>query len=238
VSDAPVELDELVDLKMLPAWVNEPAPTERYAGHEGEDLRERRSHDRRPRDKRDRIENVQGRVSIARLKKGKCRSDRFGRIVGLRVRRIDFGKIVRGLLIASSVAVRLALRSGRWPPIAVKFLPRVSAFEKRRRANQVRPRSRIRYSHWRGFFWRKRTRHDVQLAAPPESPLFQLAKTGDVSVDRQFLERNAFRIAQADFYKVDITEMEPIKGNFTNVARCRLSGTLLGPTNHHDLNLA
>src|SRR5437899_9665684 len=52
VPDAPVELDELVDLKMLPAWVNEPAPTERYAGHEGEDRLDRRSRDRRPRDKR------------------------------------------------------------------------------------------------------------------------------------------------------------------------------------------
>ncbi len=28
-------------------------------------------------------------------------------------------------------------------------------------------------------------------------------------------------------------ENEPIKGNFSNVARCRLSGTLLGPTNYH-----
>src|SRR5213079_2601927 len=27
---------------------------------------------------------------------------------------------------------------------------------------------------------------------------------------------------------------DPIKGNFSNVARCRLSGTLLGPTNHHN----
>ena len=30
-----------------------------------------------------------------------------------------------------------------------------------------------------------------------------------------------------------MTQSEPIKGNFTSVARCRLSGTLLGPTNHH-----
>ncbi len=80
----------------------------------------------------------------------------------------------------------------------------------------------------------KATRHDVQLTAPAESPLFQLGENGAVSVDRQFLERNAFRFAQKDFYKIDITETEPIKGNFTNVARCKLSGTLLGPTNHHD----
>jgi len=29
-------------------------------------------------------------------------------------------------------------------------------------------------------------------------------------------------------------ETDPIKGNFSNVARCRLSGTLLGPTNYHN----
>src|SRR6202022_3026288 len=47
-------------------------------------------------------------------------------------------------------------------------------------------------------------------------------------------ENNAFRFAKEDFYKIDITEADPIKGNFSNVARCKLSGTLLGPTNHHD----
>jgi hypothetical protein len=30
-----------------------------------------------------------------------------------------------------------------------------------------------------------------------------------------------------------VTQSEPIKGNFTSVARCRLSGVLLGPPNHH-----
>src|SRR2546423_13613659 len=70
------------------------------------------------------IENVQGRVSIARLKKGKCRSDRFGRIVGLRARRIDIGKIGRGLLIASPVAVRLAPWTRRLRPSRANFLPR------------------------------------------------------------------------------------------------------------------
>src|SRR5437867_7008459 len=55
-----------------------------------------------------------------------------------------------------------------------------------------------------------------------------------VSVDREFLERNSFRFAQRDFYQMDVVETDPIKGNFSNVARCRLSGTLLGPTNYHN----
>jgi hypothetical protein len=71
------------------------------------------------------------------------------------------------------------------------------------------------------------------LTAKAESPLYQLGENGAVSLDRDFLERNAFRFAHEDFYKIDITQSEPIKGNFSNVARCRLSGTLLGPTNYH-----
>jgi hypothetical protein len=119
------------------------------------------------------------------------------------------------------------------PPIAVKFLPRMSAFQNV--VAQIKSGS-VAYSVFAlaRLFLEKATRHDVQLTAPPDSPLFQLGENGAVSVDRQFLERNAFRFAQPDFYKIDITETEPIKGNFTNVARCRLSGTFLGPTNHHD----
>ena len=119
------------------------------------------------------------------------------------------------------------------PPIAVKFLPRMSAFQNV--VAQIKSGS-VAYSVFAlaRLFLEKATRHDVQLTAPPESPLFQLGENGAISVDRQFLERSAFRFAQSDFYKVDVTETEPIKGNFTNVARCRLSGTFLGPTNHHD----
>jgi len=85
-------------------------------------------------------------------------------------------------------------------------------------------------AHW---FLQKPERYDVHLQTRSESPLFQLGKNGPISVDRQFLENNAFRFVQKDFYKIDITQTEPIKGNFTSVARDPLSGTLLGPTNHH-----
>src|SRR4029077_8806018 len=77
-------------------------------------------------------------------------------------------------------------------------------------------------------------RYSVRLTADAESPLFQLGEGGAVSLDRQFLERNAFRLTQSSFYQIEVTQSDPIKGNFTNVARCKLSGTLLGPTNHHD----
>ncbi|HEX4638928.1 MAG TPA: hypothetical protein VH170_05520 [Chthoniobacterales bacterium] len=119
------------------------------------------------------------------------------------------------------------------PPIAVKFLPRTSAFENV--VAQIKSGS-VAYSLFSlaRLFLEKAARHDVKLIAPAESPLFQLGENGPVSTDRQFLERSAFRFAQSDFYKIDITETEPIKGNFSNVARERLSGTVLGPTNRHD----
>jgi hypothetical protein len=117
--------------------------------------------------------------------------------------------------------------------MAVKFLPRVSAFENV--VAQIKSGT-LAYSLFAlaRLFLEKPTRYEAQLTATAESPLFQLGENGAVSTDREFLERSAFRLAKSDFYKIDVTKTEPIKGNFTNVARCRLSGTLLGPTNHHD----
>ena len=73
----------------------------------------------------------------------------------------------------------------------------------------------------------------MHLTAKPEAPLYRLGEEGAVSADRSFLEANAFRLGQANSYKIEVVQSEPIKGNFTSVARCRASGTLLGPTNHH-----
>ena len=102
----------------------------------------------------------------------------------------------------------------------MKFLPRTAAFENV--VAQIKSSS-VAYSLFAlaRLFLGKATRHDVQLVAPPETPLFQLGENGAVSVDRHFLERNAFRFAQSDFYTIDIAKTEPIKGNFTNVARDR-----------------
>jgi len=119
------------------------------------------------------------------------------------------------------------------PPITVKFLPRAAAFENVVAQIKSGPVAYSLFALAR-LFLEKATRHDVKLTAPTESLLFQLGENGAISTDRHFLERSAFRFGQGDFYKIDVTETEPIKGNFTNVARDRLSGTVLGPTNHHD----
>jgi hypothetical protein len=228
VPDGSLDLDELVDLKMLPAWVSEPPPSQRYAAHAGEDREDRRSRDRRPRDRRppdrkgprrdfNRAPSKQGQPERPRQHdrqpprgRDRHRKDRHHR----------------------SPPKRSASEKPL-PPIAVKFLPRAAAFENV--VEQIKSGA-VAYSLFAlaRLFLEKATRHDVQLRAPEGVSLFQLGENGAVAVDRPFLERNAFQAAQSDFYKIDITETEPIKGNFTNVARDRLSGTLLGPTNHHN----
>jgi hypothetical protein len=84
------------------------------------------------------------------------------------------------------------------------------------------------------MFLAKPERHRVRItAAASGTPLFQLGENGPVSLDRAILERHAFAAVQDQFYAAETTQREPLKGNFTNVARCRLTGKLLGPTNYH-----
>ncbi len=137
--------------------------------------------------------------------------------------------------IEPKIAVRpTALRSLRQSHSRerIRFLPRQNVFENV--VAQIKSGS-VAYSLFvlARLFLEKAGRYEVRLTAKAEAPLFQLGEDGGISVDREFLERNAFRFAQRDFYQVNVVESDPIKGNFSNVARCRLSGTLLGPTNHH-----
>src|SRR5207249_3433630 len=117
--------------------------------------------------------------------------------------------------------------------ITVRFLPDSTVFDNV--DAQIKSAS-VAYSVFAlaRLFLEKPERYDVRLTAKAESPVYRLGKNGAMSLDRDFLERNAFRFTRENFYKIDITQSDPIKGNFSNVARCRLSGTLLGPTNHHN----
>jgi len=63
--------------------------------------------------------------------------------------------------------------------------------------------------------------------------LYQVGENGPVWTDRAAAERAAFPIAREKYY-VEVTEQrEAPKGNFSNVARCRANGVLLGPTSYH-----
>ncbi len=87
------------------------------------------------------------------------------------------------------------------------------------------------------MFLQEPERHCVQVTVSPEAPagtmLYQLGDDGPVTTDRAILEKTAFETEKDKFYAEESIQKEPLKGNFTNVARERLSGTLLGPTNYH-----
>ena len=228
VAASSVDLVELLELKMLPAWVNEPAKTKSYTHTEGGEGRRQGGPDRprRPSGKRP-TSNIQRPTSKA--DKGNRADERFYR--KKRERRPRQGKD-RDREDRHRQDRPETLRS--FPPqLTVRFLPHPPAFESV--VAQIKGGS-VAYSLFAlaRLFLEKPARYDVRLTATAESPLFRLGEGGAISADRQFLERNAFRFAQTDFYKLDIREMEPIRGNFSNVARCKLSGTVLGPTNHHD----
>jgi len=201
---------DLVDLKMLPAWANEPAHTNDYSSFEGEDARPPE------------------------------RFNRGGQGGGERPRRPAKSRDAKGRRPA-----RTEPPAGGWPrasvrepervalpPVAVRFVPHPPALESV--IAQIKSGS-VAYSVFAlaRLFLDKPERYDVQLTVPEGTELYQLGENGPVALDRSVVESGAFTTVKEEFYAIEIVQSEPIKGNFTNVARCRLSGTLLGPTNHH-----
>lgn len=220
----PVEPVDLLDLKLLPAWLKEPSDTKQYKDYHGEEGESRgrgeRDGDRRfrkPKSPRP-FGEKRGMVRPERPRGPKDRHhrDRPPDSRGKQKPRQD--------LPATPPPKPLE--------IEIRFVPHAPALENV--TVQIQSGS-VAYSLFAlaRLFLEKPERYDVHLKTKPESPLYQLGENGALSADREFLERSAFRLAREDFYKIDVTESEPIKGNFTNVARCKLSRTLLGPTNHH-----
>jgi len=248
MSSSPVEPADLIDLKLLPAWVKEPAEPRSYEHYTGEEREGPRDGRRPPRDKRDHkfkrsafkgqrpfqarktdadepkkvgrnSESVRERGRSSRRSPSRAEADRARR-------RMDHGEDRQSRDQRPPVA-RVPLE------ITTRFLPYSRVFENV--AAQIKSGS-VAYSVFAlaRLFLEKPERYEVRLTAKAGSPLYPLGENGAVSLNRELLEGNAFQLAHEDFYKIDITQTDPIKGNFSNVARCRLSGTLLGPTNHHN----
>jgi len=222
---SPTEPVDLLDLKLLPAWVKEQADGKQYEHYEGGEERARgrgeRDGDRgfrKPKARRPsgpkRDDNRTSRPRSAQDRQRKDRP-RAGRVAQDR-----------------PPQDRQAPLQTKPPEVEIRFQPHLRALENVSAQIQSGAVAYSLFSLAR-LFLEKPERYDVRVKAKPESSLYQLGENGALSADREFLERSAFRFAQDDFYKVEISESEPIKGNFTNVARCKSSGTLLGPTNHH-----
>src|SRR6516165_3863337 len=237
MSSAPVEPADLLDLRLLPAWVKEPGETKKYERYTGEEESGARRGGRdAPRGKPKRRTPI-NREQASNLDKSRA-GIQHPTSTADRRHRDGLRRNVRGRERYPHKAKdrRSPNRHSPAPPtppeITIRFFPYSPAFENV--VVQIKSGS-VSYSLFAlaRLFLEKPVGYVVCLTARQESPLFQLGDNGMVSADREFLERNAFRFAHRDFYKIDVSETDPIKGNFSNVARCRSSGTLLGPTNHH-----
>ncbi len=214
---------DLLDLQLLPAWVKEPAGGPDYSQYEGEDPR--RGDDFR--DRRDRGGSREGRRPAPRGRK----PDRGG--PGGRERRDPRDKGARGRSDRRPERARPERAPMVLPThVQVRFLPHRPPLDNV--IAQIKGGA-VAYSVFAlaRLFLDKPERYNVLLTATEELPLSQLGETGAVAVDRKILEGAAFLSARDEYYKAETTQTEPIKGNFSNVARDRASGTLLGPTNHH-----
>lgn len=230
MTSSPVEPADLLDLKLLPAWVKEPGGArnyEHYTGEEESGVPKKGQGRLQHRKTKRRTSNSD--KSQAGIQRPTSKADRPHR-EGLRRKRGGSDRRSNG--DKNRPAPNRHVPITQTPPVTIRFLPYSLAFENV--AVQIKSGS-VAYSLFAlaRFFLEKPVGYEVCLKATQESPLYQLGDNSMVSADREFLERNAFRFAHPDFYKIDISEIDPIKGNFSNVARCRLSGTLLGPTNHH-----
>ncbi len=225
MTSSTVQAADLLDLRLLPAWVKEPIDTSDYQRYAGEDERE----DLRGRRKGKRPTHKRTATDLRKFKRTGHDSERGPRTA----RRARPGPNRRE---SSHREIQAKVSAPVATEVAIRFLPYPPAFGNV--VAQIKSGS-VAYSLYAlaRLFLEKPERYEVRLTMKAESTLYQLGDNGALSLNREFLERNAFRFTQSDFYRVDITESEPIKGNFSNVARCRLSGTLLGPTNHHNYQL-
>jgi hypothetical protein len=230
MAQSPVEPADLLDLKLLPAWVTEPREPGRYERYTGEEEsgvqkkgKARPQHRRSKRRKSD-FDKARADIQHPTSKEDRGQRGRLRKKTGGRDRRTRGAK--------DRPSPNRHVPATQTPPVTIRFLPYSAVFENV--VAQIKSGS-VAYSLFAlaRLFLEKPVGYEVCLKAKQESPLYQLGDNGMVSADREFLERNAFRFAHRDFYKIDVSETDPIKGNFSNVARCRLSGTLLGPTNHH-----
>ncbi len=231
-----------LDLRLTPDWLKESEPGNRYADYVGDDAQDR--HHRGRRDRRDErprrptpsndrprrgasdrgpAANNRSPQSPASAPAAAPRSSETANQKPLRSDRSRFQR-----------REEPALRPEAEPaPVQVDFLPEERAFSK---IIQQIKLGHIAYPLFglARMFLERPERHRIRVRSlDNHTMIYQFGDDGPVAMDPAALERNAFTEKREEYYGTEIVEKEPIKGNFSSVARCTLSGKLLGPTNYH-----
>ncbi len=238
-----------LDLRLTPDWLKESETGNRYADYEGDthsdrqqrgrrdrrDDRSRRpgpSNDRPRQDRPDRRPAPNARpsdTSTGRAPSGPRTapsSNRPPAPAGARTFRSDRPRFER----QDSDNVHPEVEPA---PVQIDFLPEERAFSK---IIQQIKQGHIAYPLFglARMFLERPERHRIRVRSLDNHTLiYQFGDDGPVAMEASALERIAFNAKKEEFYETRIVEKEPVKGNFTAVARCTLTGKLLGPTNYH-----
>ena len=241
MSDLPGDFD----LKFLPDWLKEGPIQNPYANFEGEggDRPRRDRDDRSPRGPRPERRGAPG-------PRGDSRGPRPDRPAGDRNRGPGGGSRPEGMRAGGGGGggggggreqeFRAAPRPQREvapAQLRVEFLPEANAAMGI--AKQIRTSGHaFAVFGTSKLFLDRPERHVVRVtSSDPAVPLFQVGR-GPISFHRGSVERDAWGYLRDEYYKTETVQGEPLKGNFTNVARCRSVRVLLGPTNHHSYQSA
>jgi hypothetical protein len=219
------------DLRFTPDWLKESENENRYADYEGEVREARRERDSRPRrgggSDRQRRDQREQRSPGARPSRPGGQRSRDPASSQRPPRPEDRNRPRRD-------------EPRSTPPeevepaaVQVDFLPEEHAFTK--------VIEQIKHGHTAyplfglaRMFLERPERHRLRIRSLDNSKmLYQLDDHGPIALESVALERIAFSEKRDEFYATEMVEKEPIKGNFTSVARCTLSGRVLGPTNYH-----
>jgi len=224
--------DPSLDLRITPDWLKESEPANRYADYEGDETERRydrarrdRHEERRPRRPADRERSHHRKPSGP---------DRPRQIAPQRTDRNQPRTPERAPRPQGRFVRRDEPRPEVEPaPVQIDFLPEERAFSKI--IQQIKS-GHVAYPLFglARMFLERPERHSIRVRSlDNHTMIYQLGDRGAVAMEASALERIAFNETKDTYYETQIIEKEPIKGNFNAVARCTLSGKLLGPTNYH-----
>ncbi len=210
----------VLDLNFVPAWARRPADQNPYAGFEGRSGSRRDRDDYRPGPPG--RETGAGRRRPYPVKPAEPGAPGTGR-PGPARDRPDFR------------------RQAPEPPLEASFLPERQGLQPLARlfAKTARAYSLMEVA---AMFLSRPEFHAVKLeilpgeAHPAPGKLYQCQACQAVFLNREAAVLHGLAKHTDQFYEREEIQTDPPKGNFVCVARCKLSGVLLGPPNYHAFN--
>src|SRR6516162_2709556 len=224
-----------LDLRLTPDWLKESEPANRYADYEGD-----ASEDRQHRGRRERRDERTRRPGPPSDRHRHEQADRKAAALGNRSPQSQQRPLENRFPAQKSDRSRFQRREEQISrpeveaaPVQIDFLPEERAFSK---IIQQIKQGHVAYPLFglARMFLERPERHRIRVRSlDNHTMIHQFGDYGPVAMDPAALERNAFSEKKDEYYETQIIEKEPIKGNFSSVARCTLTGRLLGPTNYH-----